>query len=170
MYAKLFSKTLDAEKEKGPELKTTTLKVKSATMEQTQGETSGIQDLKHRIDDLTTVVNSANYGGARPKPISNANSQGNTNNGGKKGQASGEGSQPRPQPNKPPIPYKGKGLATTSAGPFKDWAKPYQCYTYSGWGHSWHQCPSLGGLDWMGLNRSELPPRAEEKDHKNQKK
>ena len=27
-----------------------------------------------------------------------------------------------------------------------------------------------GGLDWRGLNRSELPPKAQEKDPENQKK
>ena len=38
------------------------MKVKSATLEQAQGEASGIQDLKHKLIDLTTVVKSANYG------------------------------------------------------------------------------------------------------------
>ena len=96
MYAKLFSETLDVEKEKGPESKATTMKIKSATLDQVQGEDSGIQDLKHKLDNLTTVVKSVNYGGARPKQIYNANSQGNDNRSGRKGPASSEGSQPRP--------------------------------------------------------------------------
>ena len=158
------------EKEKGPEPKATTMKIKSATLDQVQGEDSGIQDLKRKLDDLTTVVKSVNYGGARPKQINNANSQGNDNHSGRKGQASSEGSQPRPRPNKPSLPFKGKGPATMAAGPFKDGSKPYQCYTCGGGvivganAHLW------GGLDWRGLNGSKLPPKAQEKDPKNQKK
>ena len=169
-YAKLFSETLDVEKEKGPESKATTVKIKSATLDRVQGEDSGIQDLKRKLDDLTTVVKSVNYGGARPKQINNANSQGNDNHSSRKGPASSEGSQPRPHPNKPSLPFKRKGPATTAVGPFKDRSRPYQCYTCGGWGHSWHQCPSLGGLDWRGLNRSKVPPKSQEKDPKNQKK
>ena len=117
----MFSETLDAEKEKGPEPKATTVKIKSATLDQAQGEDSGIQDLKHKLDDLTTVVKSVNYGGARPKQINNANSQGNGNHSGRKGQTSSEGSQPRPQPNKPPLLFKGKGPVTTASGTFQRW-------------------------------------------------
>ena len=82
------------EKEKGLESKATTMKIKSATLDQVQGEDSGIQDLKRKLDDLTTVVKSVNYGGARPKQINNANSQGNDNCSSRKGPASSEGSQP----------------------------------------------------------------------------
>ena len=133
MYAKLFSETLDAEKEKGPESKATTVKIKSATLDQVQGEDSGIQDLKRKLDNLTTVVKSANYGGARPKQVNNTNNLGNDSRSGKKGPANNEGSQPRPRPNKPSLPFKGKGPATTSAGPFKEGSRPYQCYTCGGW-------------------------------------
>ena len=73
-----------------------------------------------------------NYGGARPKQINNANSQGNDNHSIRKGSASSEGSQPRPRPNKPSLPFKGKGPATTAVGPFKDGSRPYQCYTCRG--------------------------------------
>ena len=27
-----------------------------------------------------------------------------------------------------------------------------------GWGHSYKQCPSQGGIDWRTLNRAEVPP------------
>ena len=95
-YAKLFSEMLDVEKEKGLEPKTTTVKIRSATLDQAKGEDSGIHDLKCKLNNLTTVVKSVNYGGARPKQINNANSQGNGNRSGRKGQASSEGSQSRP--------------------------------------------------------------------------
>ena len=170
MYAKLFSETLDAEKEKGPESKATTVKIKSATLDQVQGEDSGIQDLKRKLDNLTTVVKSANYGGTRPKQVNNTNNTGNDNRSSKRGPANKEGSQPKPHPNKPSLPFKGKGPAITSAGPFKEGSRPYQCYTCGGWGHSWRQCPSPGGLDWRGLNGSELPPKSQEKDPEDQKK
>ena len=170
MYAKLFSETLDTEKEKGPESKATTVKIKSATLDQVQGEDSGIQDLKRKLDDLTTVVKSVNYEGARPKQINNANSQVNDNRSGRKGPASSEGSQPRPRPNKPSLPFKGKGPATMAAGPFKDGSKPYQCYTCGGGVIAGINAHLWGGLDWRGLNGSELPPKSQEKDPKNQKK
>ena len=149
LYAKLFSETLDAEKEKGPESKATTVKIKSATLDQVQGEDSGIQDLKRKLDNLTTVVKSANYGGARPKQVNNTNNPGNDSRSGKKGPANNEGSQPRPRPNKPSLPFKGKGPATTSAGPFKEGSRPYQCYTCGGWGHSWHGNVRPRGA-WIG--------------------
>ena len=111
----------------------------------------GSRTLNVNSTDLTTVVKSVNYGGARPKQINNANSQGNDNRSGRKGPASSEGSQPRPHPNKPSLPFKGKGPATMAVRPFKDGSRPYQCYTCGGWGHSWHQCLSSGGPGLEGF-------------------
>ena len=78
----------------------------------------------------------------------------------------GGGPQPRLQPNKPPN----KGLATTLVGPSRTGLSPINatlavCGVIAGINaHLW------GGLDWRGLNRSELPPKAKEKDPENQKK
>ena len=54
--------------------------------------------------------------------------------------------------------YKGQGPATTSAGPFKPGQKPFQCYRCGGWGHSYKQYPSQGGIDWRTLNGAVVPP------------
>ena len=62
---------------------------------------------------------------------------------------------------KPASPYKGQGPTTSVAGPFKNGQKPYQCYNCGGWGHSYRQCPSQGGIDWRSLSRAELPPKEE---------
>ena len=51
---------MEAEKEKNPETKVTSLKVKSAVIGD-DGE-AGIQDLKQKIDALTTVVKSSTLG------------------------------------------------------------------------------------------------------------
>ena len=51
-----------------PEVKVTSLKAKSVVV---PVEGSSIQDLKQKIDTLTTVVKSSNFGGAQPKQQSN---------------------------------------------------------------------------------------------------
>ena len=69
-YEELFHETVEAEKEKIPETKITSLKAKSAIVEpvSTGEDSTGIQDLKQKIDDaLTMVVKSSTFGGARPK-------------------------------------------------------------------------------------------------------
>ena len=60
-YEELFRETVEAEKEKMPEVKVTSLKAKSVVV---PAEGSSIQDLKQKIDTLTTVVKSSNFGGA----------------------------------------------------------------------------------------------------------
>ena len=59
----LFHETVEAGKEKVPETKVTSLKAKSAIIPE---ETNGIQDLRQKIDALTTVVKSSTF--SRPKP------------------------------------------------------------------------------------------------------
>ena len=49
-------------------------------------------------------------------------------------------------------PRKGKGPAASAAGPFKPGQKPLQCYKCGGWGHTYKECASQGGIDWRGLN------------------
>ena len=67
-YNELLNETLDAEWEKSTEMKTTSLKAKSAV---TTAEDGGIKDLKQKIDQLTTVVKSSTFGGAKSKKYRN---------------------------------------------------------------------------------------------------
>ena len=67
-YEELFQETVEAEKEKNPETKVTSLKAKSAVVSKDQ---TGIQDLKQKINALTMVVKSSTLGGAWPKQNNN---------------------------------------------------------------------------------------------------
>ena len=139
-YEELFRETVEAKKEKMPEVKVTSLKAKSVVVP-TEG--SSIQDLKQKIDALTTVVKSSNFRGARPKQQSH---NGNNNQKNKNGEKHAQ------------SPYKGKGPGTSAAGPFKQGQKPFQCYNCGGWGHNYHQCLSPGGLEWRALSVAEASP------------
>ena len=68
-YEELFHETVEAEMEKVPEVKITSLKAKSAIAEPASAgeDSTRIQDLKQKIDALTTMVKSSTFGGARPK-------------------------------------------------------------------------------------------------------
>ena len=115
-YDELFLETVEAKKEKVPETKVTSLKMKSAVVSE---ESSGIHDLQQKIDVLTTVVKSSTYGGAKPRQ---------PNNGGtttQKNKDNGKGNQ---------SPYKGRGPITSEVGPFKQGQKLYQCYNCVGGG------------------------------------
>ena len=138
-YKELFWEAVEAEKEKNMGMKITSLKVKSAVVEEEQ---TGIQELLKKIDALTTVVKSSTMNGARPKQ----------NHGGTTPQKTKDGR--RNEGNG----YKRRGPATTSAGPFKPGQKPFQCYHCGGWGHSYKHCPSQGGIDWRTLNGAGVPP------------
>ena len=115
MYEELFRETFEIEKEKVPEVKITSLKAKSAIA----GEDSmGIQNLKQKINALTTMVKSTTFEGARPIQSRNgATPQKGKDNGKVNG-----------------SPYKGWGPATTSAGPLKPGQKHFQCYHCGGGG------------------------------------
>ena len=73
-YEELFCETVEAEKEKVLEVKVTSLKGKSAIAKPagTGKDSMGIQDLKQKIDTLTTVVKSSTFGEARPKQPRNS--------------------------------------------------------------------------------------------------
>ena len=60
-YEELFWEAVEAEKEKNSEIKVTSMKVKSVIVGEEQ---DGIQDLRQKIDALTTVVKSSTLGGA----------------------------------------------------------------------------------------------------------
>ena len=62
-YNELLNETLDAKWEKFTEVKTTSLKIKSAV---TTSEDGGIKDLKQKIDQLTTVIKSSTFAGTKP--------------------------------------------------------------------------------------------------------
>ena len=108
-YEELFREAVEAEKEKNLEIKVTSLKVKSAIVGKDQ---DGIRDLKQKIDALTTVVKSSTFGGAKPKQNNGGTTLQKTKDNGKNGGNT----------------YKERGLATTSAGPFKPGQKLFQCY------------------------------------------
>ena len=136
-YEELFCETIKAEKEKVPEIRITSLKVKSAITKPavTREDSVGIQDLRQKINALTT-------GGARLKHP-------------------GSGGTPQKGKNYSKMnrsPYKEWDQATTSAGPFKPGQKHFQCYLCGGWGHSYKQCPSQGGIDWRALDGAKAPP------------
>ena len=63
-YEELFWEAVEAEKEKNMGMKITSLKVKSAVVEEEQ---TGIQELQKKIDALITVVKSSTMSEARPK-------------------------------------------------------------------------------------------------------
>ena len=129
-YEELFCETVKAEKEKVPETKITSLKAKSAIVEPAvaKEDNAGIQDLRQKIDALTTAVKLSTFGGARPKQPGNG---GTPQKGKDKNRMNGS-------------PYKGQDPTITSAGPFKSGQKHFQCYHCGGWGHSYKQCPSQG--------------------------
>ena len=60
-YKELYRETVEAEKEKNLEVNVTSLKAKSTVVGDDQ---NGIQDLKWKIDALTTVVKLSTLGGA----------------------------------------------------------------------------------------------------------
>ena len=146
-YNELLNETLDAEWEKLTEVKLTSLKIKSVVATSEDGV---IKDLKQMIDQLTTVIKSSTFAGTKPNK-GNAGITNVTN-----GQYTGKDKN-----KKPTSPYKGQGPTTSPAGPFKTGQKPYQCYNYGGWGHSYRQCLSQGGIIWRSLSRAELPPKEE---------
>ena len=116
---------MEAEKEKNPETKVTSLKAKSAVVSEDQ---TWIQDLKQKINAFTMVVKSSTLAGAQPKQNNNGTTPQKMKDYGKS-----NGSI-----------YKGRGLVTTSAGPYKPGQKSFQCYCCGRWGHSYKQCRSQG--------------------------
>ena len=150
-YEEFLSETLKAKKDCNDGKSSVTGKIKSAVATDDVSIPS-IQKLTKEINALTTVVKSANMGGAHPKTNDKGRNPPHKNGNGSKG---GQNSSPR----------KGKGPATSAAGPFKPGQKPFQCYKCGGWGHGFRECPTLGGLDWRGLSGA-VPPPAEEKGPK----
>ena len=63
-YNELLNEMLYAEQEKFTEVKSTSLKIKSAVA---TSEDGGIKDLQQKIDQLTTVIKSSTFAGSKPK-------------------------------------------------------------------------------------------------------
>ena len=109
---------------------------------------TGIEELKDKIEALTTKVKSSNVLGAGTKPPRSPKQ--NHRNFHKFQQKDGM------------IPSnilsKGKGPITSTTGPFKEGQKLIQCYNCGGWGHRWRNCPTMGNMDWRSLNRANPPP------------
>ena len=137
-YEEFLSERLEAEKEYCPS-KSMTVKSKAAVVE--SKASPSLQKLMEEISALTTtVVKSASMGTPKtktPNPKTKVNPlKGNGNKG-----SNANGNSPR----------KGKGPAASAAGPFKPGQRPLQCYKCGGWGHTYKECPSQGGIDWRGL-------------------
>ena len=141
-YEEFLSETLEAEKDCSDGKATASAKIKSAVV---NNDVPSIQKLTKEISTLTTVVKSANMGGARPKTNDKSKIPTHKNGNENKGVQAFS-------------PRKSKGPATSAAGPFKPGQKPFQCYKCGGWGHGFRECPTPGGLDWRGLSGAVPPP------------
>ena len=91
------------------------IRVKAATVVDRKDE---IEELRKKLDQLTTTVKSSNFKGVRPKKEPKGS----------------------PSPSKPNSPRKKedprrnlKGPAKTSAGPFKPGQSNFQCHKCGGW-------------------------------------
>ena len=85
-----------------------------------------------KIEELTTIVKSAQYSGSKK------NAQ--------KGQKSSGGSAPG-------TPAKSKSANQNNEGE-KYVKKPPQCWHCGGWGHVIRECPSTGNVKWQELSDS----------------
>ena len=68
----------------------------------------------------------------------------------------------------PTTPDKSKGPAVTAAGPFRGKnGKPLRCWRCGGWGHTSHECPTQGNVNWRELSGSANPPKEETRPAQN---
>ena len=146
-YEELLSETLEAEKDCCPS-KSTTVKSKPAVVE--SEASPSLQKLTQEISALTTVVKSASMGTPKMKPPNHKTKINSLKGNGNKDSKT-NGNSPR----------KGKGPTASAAGPFKPGQKPLQCYKCGGWGYTYKECPSQGGIDWKGLTRAVPLPEKE---------
>ena len=97
------------------------LNMKSATLMDRSDE---IEELNQKLEKLMATVKSNSFKGAHL-------------NKDKKEGPPGTGSPKSKSPRKEDPRNMSKGLATTSAGPFKPNKKPFQCHKCRGLGHGW---------------------------------
>ena len=84
----------------------------------------------NKIEELTTIVKSAQYSGSKKNM--------------QKGQKSNGGSAPS-------TPAKSKAANQGSKGD-KYAKRPPQCWCCGGWGHVIRECPSTGNVKWQELS------------------
>ena len=128
-YDEILNEILDVEWEKSTEVKTTSLKAKSAVA---TTEDRGIKDLKQKIDQLTTVVKSLTFGGAKSK-------KGNT---GVTNVASGQ--YTGKDKNKKPASLQRAGTHYLSSWTLQEWTETLPMLQLWRMGHSYRQCSSQG--------------------------
>ena len=104
-------------------------------------DASKLQELNNQIDNLTATLKANNL---KPKSASAPSSPA------KKWNDNGNQTQ------------QSKGPEITSHGPFRGGKKPIQCYKCGGWAHGWHECSSLGNIDWRRLKGDAPPPASKE--------
>ena len=102
----------------------------------------GTTELKSKIDPLTAILKSSNFGTSKPKEK-------------EKWVKEKQQGKSKSTPN---TLLKGKGLGTPATGPSKGIWKPLQCYNCGGWGHGWRECPSKGNYNWRELSGAQEPP------------
>ena len=146
-YEELLSKMLETEKDCCSS-KSTSVKSKAAVVE--NEASPSLQKLTQEISALTMVVKSASMGTPKTKASNSKTKVDCLKGNGSKG-SHANGNSPR----------KGKGPAASAAGPFKPGQKPLQCYKCGGWGHTYKECASQGGINWRGLNGAMPPPEKE---------
>ena len=94
---------------------------------------ASVASMEYKLEQLTTIVKSAQKVTSRESPKSRTQPSRNT-------------------------PKKTGGPATSSAGPFNKGKKPFRCWQCSGWGHTSRECPSQGNFNWKELNGSKDLP------------
>ena len=67
------------------------------------------------------------------------------------------------------TPKKSTGPGTSAAGPFNKGKKPIHCWHCGGWGHTSHECPTQGNVNWKELNGSKDLPATNTKPDPKQK-
>ena len=114
-----------------------------------------IEELKQKLEKLTATIKSNTFKGARPKRD-------------KKETPMGSSSPKNKSPRKEDPRNMSKGLATTSAQPFKPNQKLFQCHKCQGWGHGWRECATKGNMDWVRIYEESDPKEKTipEKDQK----
>ena len=64
------------------------------------------------------------------------------------------------------TPKKSNGAGMSSAGPFQKGKKPIRCWRCGGWGHTSHECPTQGNMNWKELSGSKDLPAPPKQDPK----
>ena len=146
-YEELLSEMLEVEKDCCSS-KSTSVKSKAAVVG--SKASPSLQKLIQEINALTTVVKSASMGTPNTKTSNSETKVNSLKGNGNKG-INANGNSPR----------KGKEPAASAVGPFKPGQKPLQCYKCGGWGHTYKECASQGGINWRDLNGAAPPPEKE---------